>query len=39
MDDIKTGLKSEGYSTDQITGPALIKQLKVLMSSSLTRAS
>jgi hypothetical protein len=35
LDDIKKRLKAEGYSTEQITGGALSKQLRVLIQTAL----
>jgi hypothetical protein len=35
LDDIKKRLKAEGYSTAQITGGALSKQLRVLIQTAL----
>jgi len=35
LDDIKKRMKAEGHSTDQITGGALSKQLRVLIQTAL----
>jgi hypothetical protein len=35
LDDIKKQLKAEGYSTEQITGRVLSKQLRVLIQTAL----